>query len=130
MADLCIAPPPPPFPPLLPGECSTGEWPHKETTCRFATTNHPSGLCKALVDFRGLDESSCTKYCESVGRECDGAYEDQSDTCNLKKMDTPLTCDSKDFSSDAICECGDVLSASALDSKMKKVAKKLAALKN
>merc|ERR1712151_840600 len=44
----------------------------------------------------------CNNYCAAVGRTCTGAWEEDSDTCNVSYN---LTCDQYIDSSDAICEC-------------------------
>jgi len=85
---------PPPSPAVPPGECDEASWPDVDgLVC---------GECKVLVDnFR--DYGTCDGYCESIGRVCTGAWEEDDETCDVKHG---LGCDESLSSSDALCECG------------------------
>lgn len=60
------------------------------------------GDCKVLVDNFARVYGTCSQYCESMGFECVGAWEEVADTCEVLY---DLTCDETLASSDAICEC-------------------------
>ena len=50
---------------------------------------------------------TCDLYCESIGRICTYAWEDESNGCErLEKVDCQY--DFGSFTHDAICECGEV----------------------
>jgi len=92
--------PPAPAPTLGGGggsvTCDEASWPDKDhgLVC---------GECKVLVDRFSSRYKTCRGYCEKVGRQCVGAWEEDGDTCSVLY---PMTCDEGLASSDAICECG------------------------
>lgn len=85
------------------GLCQEQNWPDLDH-------NLVCGDCKVLVDnFQASYEyGTCSHYCENVGRECVGAWDESNDSCS--ELST-MTCDQTLASSDAICECGDLLSS-------------------
>jgi hypothetical protein len=82
------------------GICDTSDWPNKELDC---------GTCKVLVDdFDDAWQLSCDAYCNSVGRVCVGAAEEDGDSCT---EESTQGCSAEDWlaagsTSDALCECG------------------------
>jgi len=128
-AATCVAPPPPPAPPFLPGQCTTHDWPDVEVVCPFATTDHPAGECKALVDKILSVYKNCDGYCAVVGRVCVNAFEEKSDSCTVKTDDVQdingnnvtMDCTTMVDSTDTICECGALTSATSTDKKLKKL---------
>merc|ERR1719491_1581904 len=60
--------------------------------------------CKVLVDKFDTVYKTCNGYCQAVGRQCVGAWEENDETCDAKHT---MTCDETVASSDAICECGE-----------------------
>merc|ERR1711994_1237500 len=77
------------------GLCEESSWPDLDhgLVC---------GDCKVLVDNFARVYGTCSQYCESMGFECVGAWEEDADTWGLL---CDLTCDETLASSDAICEC-------------------------
>ena len=63
------------------------------------------GDCKVLVDKMKTKYKTCHSYCSTIGRKCTGAWEDSSDDCKVK--DTQDCEHIFDYTSDAICECGE-----------------------
>jgi hypothetical protein len=75
--------------------CDQTGWPDRTQTC---------GQCKALVNFI-VDKyhGKCDTYCASIGKQCVGAAEEDSNTCIiLYNWDCSV---SFEGTSDAICEC-------------------------
>ena len=113
-----------------------------ERPCSFPTTDHPTGECKALVEGfgRGGTYRNCEDYCTMLvteaapqGRVCVNAFEDKSDSCNIKEMDElkgngTSNCAFQIASSDIICECGNPRSVGVLDAKIEALARKVRAL--
>ena len=75
-------------------------------------------ISKVLVDKMTSNYKTCSNYCSSMGRGCQGAWEEVADTCEVEASQarfilpcapncTPLeSCEERfDWSSDAICEC-------------------------
>ena len=61
------------------------------------------GECKVLVDdFQRY--GSCNAYCQAIGRECVGAWEEQDDNCQVRYE---MSCEANagGSTSDALCEC-------------------------
>ena len=50
-----------------------------------------------------MEYGTCSAYCQSIGRACTGAWEEEGDTCTTK---TEIGCNLQRDSSDVICECG------------------------
>lgn len=61
------------------------------------------GECRVLVDRFDSVYFTCDGYCQAVGRQCVGAWEEVSDDCLVKHG---MTCNQSLATSDAICECG------------------------
>ena len=104
--DPTAVPLPPPPPPLGAGNrCDETTFPDLDTS----VMNGICGECKVLVNhFNSVYESSCRVYCESMGRTCVGAWEEDGDTCAVlrdESCDSPV--DNWGGTSDAICECSD-----------------------
>ena len=62
-------------------------------------------LWQVLVTNMDTIHRGCGNYCEFLGRECVGAWEEDDDTCQI------LSTEDCDFwfgkeTSDAICQCG------------------------
>jgi len=76
--------------------CDESLWPDKDNglVC---------GECKVLVNRFNSFYKTCRGYCNRLGRQCVGAWEESSDTCHVSYE---MTCDQSIDSSDAICECG------------------------
>merc|ERR1711874_847701 len=67
------------------------------------------GPCKALVDNMKKKYITCNNYCKTIGRICSGAWEERGDSCEVKSTQT---CSHNfTYTSDAICQCGQKLSA-------------------
>lgn len=81
------------------GPCGEESWPDKDhgLVC---------GSCKVLVDNFSSKYKTCDGYCTSLARVCVGAWEEKSDTCRVLHH---ITCDEELDSSDAICECSEIL---------------------
>ena len=64
------------------------------------------GDCKVLVDNMDTKYFTCASYCSSIGRKCTGAWEESSGSCRVKSTED---CQHNfgDYTSDAICECGE-----------------------
>lgn len=102
--------PTPPVPPMPtttappPGACADEDsWPDRDhgLVC---------GECKVLVNKFDSKYSTCNGYCESIGRSCTGAWEEMSDTCEVK---FGMACSEPLDNSDALCQCsGDTGSGS------------------
>jgi len=91
-------PSPPPPPPSPPGACDEASWPDVEN-------GFVCGECKVLVE-NFNEYGSCTAYCQSVGRECSGAWEELGDTCAEEyEMDCSPRPGQYPSGGDAICEC-------------------------
>merc|ERR1712061_889981 len=75
--------------------CDEASWPDKDhdLVC---------GACKVLVDRFNSHYKTCDGYCNEMGRQCVGAWEESDDTCNVLHT---MNCDEQIDSSDAICEC-------------------------
>jgi len=75
--------------------CDETDWPDKDhgLVC---------GDCKVLVDRFNTEYRTCNGYCNAMGRECTGAWEEVGDTCTV---DRALKCHEAIDSSDAICAC-------------------------
>ena len=61
------------------------------------------GECKVLVDnFQSY--GSCNAYCQTIGRGCAGAWEEQCDNCQVQYA---MSCaaNAGGSTSDALCEC-------------------------
>ena len=72
--------------------------------------------CRVLVDnFDSKYGGRCRTYCESIGRSCVGAWEELSDTCDVKYASS---CNDVIQSSDALCECGAVMGPTPMRLKM------------
>ena len=71
------------------------------------------GDCRVLVTNMDTKYSTCSNYCDSIGRTCAGAWEEKSDTCNVKETED---CQHNfgAYTSDAICQCGRVIGAGEL----------------
>mmetsp|Transcript_41749 Transcript_41749/g.129970 ORF Transcript_41749/g.129970 Transcript_41749/m.129970 type:complete len:471 (+) Transcript_41749:80-1492(+) len=76
--------------------CDEASWPDKDhgLVC---------GECKVLVNRFSSFYKTCNGYCQRVGRQCVGAWEERGDTCSVLHG---MTCDQTIASSDAICQCG------------------------
>ena len=49
--------------------------------------------------------STCKNFCNTIGLQCVGAWEERNDDCQVKSTET---CDHIfSYTSDAICECED-----------------------
>jgi uncharacterized protein YkwD len=85
--------------PAITGPCDESTWPDVDhgLVC---------GECKVLVDKFNKKYKTCHGYCQAVGRQCTGAWDEDSDTCKEKSGET---CDAELATSDAICECGATL---------------------
>ena len=84
---------------LLLGEpqaCDTSTWPDVEKVCDG---------CKVLADNMKKTYSTCDKYCSSFGRTCTGAWEEENESCRVKKTQN-CQHDFGRYTSDAICACG------------------------
>ena len=95
------------LPPGRGTRCDEASWPDLDTTL----TSGICGECKVLVDvFNTKYQSSCVTYCESIGRSCVGAWEEQDDNCvELRSEGCDAPAGNWGGTSDAICECGDML---------------------
>ena len=71
------------------------------------------GDCRVLVTNMDTKYSTCSNYCDSIGRTCAGAWEEKRNTCNVKKTED---CQHNfgAYTSDAICQCGRVIGAEEL----------------
>merc|ERR1711907_386677 len=78
--------------------CDESQWPDVDhgTVC---------GDCMVLVHNFDTKYKTCDGYCQAVGMECKGAWEEHNDKCIVKKT---MTCTETWSSSDAICECVNV----------------------
>lgn len=83
--------------------CDEAVWPDKDhdLVC---------GECKVLVDRFESFYGTCSSYCAAVGRYCSAAWEEENDDCRVKHE---IACDQTIPSSDAICQCGDVIESPA-----------------
>ena len=79
-------------------QCDESKWPDKDhgTVC---------GDCKVLVDRFNSFYKTCQKYCQAIGLQCKGAWEEQADDCKVKHEMTCTGSGATVDSSDAICEC-------------------------
>ena len=79
-------------------------WPDLDDNC---------GACRVLVTNMDTKYSTCSNYCDSIGRTCAGAWEEKRNTCNVKKTED---CQHNfgAYTSDAICQCGRVIGAGEL----------------
>ena len=71
------------------------------------------GECRVLVTNMDTKYFTCSNYCDSIGRTCAGAWEEKSNTCNVKETED---CQHNfgAYTSDAICQCGRVIGAGEL----------------
>jgi len=76
--------------------CDESAWPDKDNDL-------VCGECKVLVNNFDDKYETCAGYCKAVGLACAGAWEEKTDTCQVKYE---MTCEQALSSSDAICECG------------------------
>lgn len=60
------------------------------------------GDCKVLITRFKTHYKTCNKYCADLQMACKQAWEEKSDTCQVKHS---LRCDEEKDTSDAICEC-------------------------
>lgn len=60
------------------------------------------GACKVLVDDFDSEYGTCDSYCERMGRQCVGAWEEHRNNCEVEE---DMTCSEARGTSDAICEC-------------------------
>ena len=95
--------------------CDTSEWSNVRTP---GGVRQECGSCKVLANIQkvsGGKPFNCDSYCEEQGRSCVGAWEESSDTCNVKH---DMTCDEVQFwkdpvtgqksgTADTICECAE-----------------------
>ena len=74
------------------------------------------GDCRVLVTNMDTKYSTCSNYCDSIGRTCAGAWEEKRDTCNVKETEDCQHNFGEDphKTSDAICQCGRVIGAGEL----------------
>jgi len=75
--------------------CNTQSWPD-------INNGNVCGDCKVLVDRFSSFYKTCDGYCNHIGRNCVGAWEENDDTCSVLE---DMTCGQSIESSDAICEC-------------------------
>eukprot|EP01065_Artemidia_motanka_P048220 TRINITY_DN772_c0_g4_i1.p1 TRINITY_DN772_c0_g4~~TRINITY_DN772_c0_g4_i1.p1 ORF type:complete len:1244 (+),score=411.70 TRINITY_DN772_c0_g4_i1:122-3853(+) len=70
------------------------------------------GECKVLAE--NMRGQTCKQYCERVGLECVGAWEEDADSCNVCATCPPVRCDERYLDSSAVggvythdllCEC-------------------------
>merc|ERR1719223_1220946 len=93
--------------PTEPGEedlCDESQWPDLDH-------NLVCSDCKVLVNRFSSHYLTCNGYCNTMGRTCEGAWEEHGDTCTV---DRDMTCDESISSSDAICQCGAEVSAAPI----------------
>ena len=84
--------------------CGESTWP--DLDAQPINNNGVCGACKVLVDSFDKKYGTCRKYCETIGRDCVGQWEEEADTCMVKTNDGIIrNCDYPEQSSDAICEC-------------------------
>jgi bacterioferritin-associated ferredoxin len=95
--------------------CDTSSWTGVRTP---GGVRQECGSCKVLANtgkVGGGKPFNCDSYCEEQGRSCVGAWEESSDTCNVKH---DMTCDEVQFwkdpvtgqksgTADTICECAE-----------------------
>ena len=76
--------------------CAPNTWPDRKNGLVCSE-------CAVLVNnFKNY--GSCNGYCSAIGRVCTGAWDEVSDTCEVKYAST---CNGNvGGTSDAICECG------------------------
>ena len=59
------------------------------------------GDCYALININSY--GTCRAYCDSIGLQCQNAYEESGDSCTIK---SDHDCDTDfDWTSDALCKC-------------------------
>jgi len=101
------SPPPPTLPPW-PANLTTGcgsSWPEElSSESMWPDRDHGRvcGPCKVLVNHFSSKYGTCEGYCSSIGLACTGAWEEESDTCDVEYE---MACNQTISSSDAICEC-------------------------
>ena len=67
------------------------------------------GDCKILVDDMNTKYGTSAAYCQAVGRRCEPAWEEDGNSCRIKSTED-RSHNFGVYTSDAICECGDILS--------------------
>merc|ERR1719456_830735 len=78
-------------------KCNESKWPDK-------VHGLVCGECKVLATNMYSKYKTCDGYCNAVGHDCTGAWEETDDTCNIQYTGSCGT--SFGVTSDAICECG------------------------
>ena len=69
------------------------------------------GDCYALININSY--GTCRTYCESIGLQCQNAYEEYGDSCTIKSLQD---CDTDfNWTSDALCRCKNGNSKNAFD---------------
>jgi len=81
-----------------PGVCNEHNWPDVDH-------GKICGDCKVLVTHMDSIYSTCSNYCNTLDRECDGAWEEHNDSCEIKSTED-CNHDFGSYTSDAICQCG------------------------